>query len=125
MSCSGELGVHVARYDEASAARPLARCLIADDHPLLRDSLAMLISTRWPAAIGRGRLTAVPIATHPARGWRAARGNSCVLSSPPSARRRRSQSPRSTMSQTEKIPARLLRRSLRLHCLRLLHQIID
>ncbi|MCU0891366.1 MAG: response regulator transcription factor [Sandarakinorhabdus sp.] len=50
MSCSGELGVHVARYDEASAARPLARCLIADDHPLLRDSLAMLISTRWPAA---------------------------------------------------------------------------
>ena len=36
-------------------------------------------STRWPAAIGRGRLAAVAIAAHPARGWRAARGNSCVL----------------------------------------------
>ncbi|KAB7647717.1 response regulator [Polymorphobacter fuscus] len=34
----------------AAAVVPLHRCLIADDHPLLRDSLAMLITARWPAA---------------------------------------------------------------------------
>lgn len=35
---------------DVAAALPLQRCLIADDHPLLRESLAMLIGTRWPAA---------------------------------------------------------------------------
>ena len=40
----------MARFEEVSAARPLQRCLIADDHPLLRDSLAMLIAARWPSA---------------------------------------------------------------------------